>query len=122
MQAYGFTSWPIIDAIVRAKGRGVAVAVLLDKSNETGRYSGATYLVNHGIVPLIDDRPAIAHNKVMVIDGRAVVTGSFNFTAAAQHRNAENVLIVHDVAVAAAYRANWKRREAASRPYEGQAP
>jgi len=56
--------------------------------------TGATYLVNHGILPLIDDRVSIAHNKGMMIDGRDVITGSFNFTGAAQERNAENVLLV----------------------------
>ena len=47
---------------------------------------------------LIDDRVAIAHNKVLVIDGKHVITGSFNFTRAAQSRNAENVLVVTDAA------------------------
>jgi phosphatidylserine/phosphatidylglycerophosphate/cardiolipin synthase-like enzyme len=37
---------------------------------------------------------ASAHNKVMVIDGDTVITGSFNFTAAAEKSNAENLLIV----------------------------
>jgi len=119
VQAYSFTSYPIINAIARAKMRGVKVRVILDKSNETGRYSGATYLVNHGIDPLIDYRVAIAHNKVMVIDGRTVITGSFNFTKAAQSRNAENVLIVSDdPEIAASYRQNWERRASASRPYD----
>jgi phosphatidylserine/phosphatidylglycerophosphate/cardiolipin synthase-like enzyme len=60
------------------------VNVILDRVNEQDR-------LNHGIDPLIDDRVVIAHNKIMVIDDRNVITGSFNFTRAAQ-RNAENVL------------------------------
>ena len=67
---------------------------------------------------MIDFQPAIAHNKVMVIDRRNVITGSFNFTTAAQKRNAENVLIVlDDPAIAEAYAANWQRRSDVARPY-----
>jgi hypothetical protein len=45
----------------------------------------------------------IAHNKVMIIDGKTVITGSFNFTKAAEEKNAENVLITHDAALAQRY-------------------
>ena len=117
VQAYGFTSPSIIQALARAKDRGVNVRVILDKSNEQPRYTGATYLTNHGIPVLIDDRVAIAHNKVLVIDGKHVITGSFNFTRAAQSRNAENVLVVTDAAeLASSYTRNFNRRTAASRP------
>jgi len=78
VQAYNFTSPPIIQALGRAKDRGVDVRAILDRSNEQPRYTGATYLANHGIPVLIDDRVAIAHNKVMIIDGQTVITGSFN--------------------------------------------
>jgi phosphatidylserine/phosphatidylglycerophosphate/cardiolipin synthase-like enzyme len=115
VQAYSFTSAPIIAAIARAHGRGLKVSVILDKSNVKGRYSGATYLKNHGITPLIDRRVAIAHNKVMVIDGRDVISGSFNFTKAAQEKNAENVLFIrNDPALARAYTDNWNRRASVS--------
>jgi phosphatidylserine/phosphatidylglycerophosphate/cardiolipin synthase-like enzyme len=96
VQAYGFTSAPIAKALTDAHQRGVDVRVVLDKSNETAQYTGATFLLNAGIPVLIDARHAIAHNKVMVIDGATVVTGSFNFTKAAEARNAENLLILKD--------------------------
>ena len=35
----------------------------------------------------------------MVIDGQRVITGSFNFTAAAQSKNAENLLVIEDSAL-----------------------
>ncbi len=117
VQAYSFTSVPIIAAIGRAKERGLDVRVILDRVNERRQYTGAIYLVNHGIDPLIDYQPAIAHNKVIIIDGREVITGSFNFTKAAQDRNAENVLIIRDDPVLAeAYRKNWLLRAGVSRP------
>src|SRR4051812_5282159 len=72
VQAYSFTSAPIAKAVVEAHKRGVRVEVILDKSQRTERYSSATFLQNSGLIPLIDARHAIAHNKVIVIDGQTV--------------------------------------------------
>src|SRR5437588_12170911 len=49
VQAYGFTSGPIIQALVNAKERGVDVKIILDKSNEQKQYTAATFLKNHGM-------------------------------------------------------------------------
>ncbi len=78
VQAYSFTSAPIARALAEAKERGVHIQVILDKSNRTARYSGADYLIHHGIPTRIDAAHAIAHNKVMIIDDAVVLTGSFN--------------------------------------------
>jgi phosphatidylserine/phosphatidylglycerophosphate/cardiolipin synthase-like enzyme len=118
VQAYSFTSAPIAAAIKRAKDRGVDVKVILDKSQVSQKYSGATYLRNAGIDVVIDTKPAIAHNKVMIFDNKAVFTGSFNFTKAAQQRNAENGMIVRgDDALTKAYLANWEKRYSVSSRY-----
>jgi len=69
VQAYSFTSMPIAKALVSAKQRGVSVQVILDKSQRSERYSGATLLANAGIRTLIDEQPSIAHSKVIIIDG-----------------------------------------------------
>ena len=107
-QAYSFTSAPIARALAEAHQRGGDVRVILDKSQKTERYSIAVYLRNHGIPTWIDSRHAIAHNKVMVIDGATVITGSFNFTKAAEEKNAENVIVLHDnPRLAAIYTQNW---------------
>jgi len=120
VQAYGFTTLEIAQAIVRAKDRGVKVEVVLDKSNETSNDNGAELLVTHGITPKVDSTVAIAHNKVMIIDQSTIITGSFNFTESAQKRNAENVLIISgDQQLAAQYRKNFETRLSASRPYMG---
>jgi len=120
VQAYGFTSKPIAEALVRAKTRGVTIMIVLDRSNETSNDSAADYLVTHGIQPRIDSSVTIAHNKVMIIDQSTVLTGSFNFTESAQKRNAENVLIISgDKALAAQYRRNFEQRLTASRRYLG---
>ena len=101
MQAYSFTSPPILSALVSAKGRGLDVAVILDKSNdrsgEKSRYSGATFVAHAGIPVFIDHQPAIAHNKIVIIDRHLVITGSYNFTRSAERRNAENVTFIDSV-------------------------
>jgi phosphatidylserine/phosphatidylglycerophosphate/cardiolipin synthase-like enzyme len=43
----------------------------------------------------------------MVIDGETVITGSFNFTKSSEERNAENLLVLRDGALAERYEANW---------------
>ena len=115
VQAYSFTSVPILSALVAAKERGVNVRVILDKSQyREDRYSSSTFLDHHAISVWIDARPAIAHNKVMVIDDKVVITGSFNFTKAAQFKNAENLLIIIDSILAKQYSENWMARQTAS--------
>jgi len=119
VQAYSFTSAPIAKALVDAHRRGLKVQVILEKSQRTERYSSATFLKNAGIPTYIDDKHAIAHNKVMVIDGGTVITGSFNFTRAAEEENAENLLIIRDPALAGKYAQNWQEHLTHSVPYEG---
>ena len=108
VQAYGFTHNAIAQALLRAHLRGVRVAVLLDqKSSSTNRY--VIDLLQSSRVDLrFDGAHAIAHNKVMVIDQRIVVTGSFNFTNSADSRNAENLLILDSPDLASRYRSNWQ--------------
>jgi phosphatidylserine/phosphatidylglycerophosphate/cardiolipin synthase-like enzyme len=109
LQAYSFTSRPIAQALIRAQKRGVKISAVLDKSNRSHKYSAATFLKNLGISVLIDDQHAIAHNKIMIIDNRVVITGSFNFTAAAENKNAENLLILDDLPdLTRAYRENFQ--------------
>lgn len=75
VQAYVFTSLPIIHALQGAAERGVEVLAILDKVNER-KYSGATLLEAAGIPVWIDFEPAIAHNKIIVIDEHLVIGGS----------------------------------------------
>lgn len=118
VQAYSFTSAQIAKALVEARARGVDVRVILDKSQKSERYTSATYLANHGVPVWIDAAHAIAHNKVIVIDGDTVITGSFNFTKAAAEKNAENVLVLHgNPDLARIYDANWREHFSHSDPY-----
>jgi len=119
VQAYSFTSAPIAKALVDAHRRGVSVQVILDKGQRTEKYSSATFLINAGVETAIDAAHAIAHNKVMVIDGSTVISGSFNFTTAAEEHNAENLLVIRDRSLAEKYAANWDAHARHSERYEG---
>jgi phosphatidylserine/phosphatidylglycerophosphate/cardiolipin synthase-like enzyme len=114
VQAYSFTHRRIADALLRAHRRGVEVTVIVDTEQAQGE-PGVLHELARGGVPLrYDSRHAAAHNKIMLIDAAdehcAVITGSFNFTYAAQQRNAENALILRgNPSLCTAYYDNWRR-------------
>jgi phosphatidylserine/phosphatidylglycerophosphate/cardiolipin synthase-like enzyme len=110
VQAYSFTSKPIISALVSAEHRGVKVTILLDRSNASHKYSGLSAIESNHIPDRIDYKVSIAHNKVMIIDKSVVITGSFNFTKSAQYHNAENVMIIYNKKLAQQYLDNFWRR------------
>ena len=118
VQAYEMTSPQIKRALVAAERRGVKVEAIFDPSavRETNTMVGE--LSDGGIPVFIDSAhsPGLAHNKVMIIDRTVVITGSFNFTKAAESRNAENLLIIQDPALAAAYARNFANHLGHSSP------
>ena len=106
--AYSFTSKPIADALVTAHDKGVDVEVVMDKSQHKGRMM--QYIRDHGIPTRINYRYSIMHDKFMVIDEKTLELGSFNYTAAAEKRNAENVLVIHDEKkIVKDYDKQWKK-------------
>ena len=118
VQAYSFTSAPIAKALVEAHKRGIKVVVILDKSQKTAHYTSATFLANSKVPTFIDSQHAISHNKIIIIDGTTVITGSFNFTKAAEEKNAENLLIIKSAELSKKYLDNWNRHRDHSERYE----
>ncbi|SNS05912.1 PLD-like domain-containing protein [Humidesulfovibrio mexicanus] len=117
VQAYGFTSPEIASALLAAADRGVHVEAILDRSQRKARGTKAGALAEAGIPVYIDSRHAIAHNKVMVLDRRIVITGSYNFTKSAETRNAENLLIVESPELARKYLSSWRKHKKHSKPW-----
>ncbi len=121
VEAYEFTSKPIAHALLEAKARGVRVRVILDARAAKGRGCVGPALQHAGIEVLVDGRYAIFHDKVMVIDGDEVLSGSFNFSDSAENRNAENLLILREAsALAAQYEADFAGHRAQSTPLGAQ--
>jgi phosphatidylserine/phosphatidylglycerophosphate/cardiolipin synthase-like enzyme len=123
VQAFSFTSRTLAYALMAAKRRGVDVQVMADREQTfSGEASRIPELVKAGIPVVLEVRYQSAHNKVMVIDAgtpdAAVITGSYNWTYAAQYKNAENVMILRrNPDVTEAYAANWRRQFADALPY-----
>ncbi|HUF21319.1 MAG TPA: phospholipase D-like domain-containing protein [Burkholderiales bacterium] len=123
LQAFIFTHRGIAAALVEAAARGVHVEVIADKAQfDAVTRSVIPMLAQGGVTVYLDAGHAAAHDKVILIDPQsaqpAVVTGSFNLTWSAQHRNAENVLVLKQYpALARAYLENWLRHRAHAAPY-----
>jgi phosphatidylserine/phosphatidylglycerophosphate/cardiolipin synthase-like enzyme len=117
LSAYVFTNPDVTRALIEAKQRGVDVAVVADyRSNFEDRRGQAgshalTLLAKAGIPTRTVDVYPIHHDKFFVVDGVAVETGSFNFTAAAAKKNSENALVVwNDADLAQRYLTHWQSR------------
>lgn len=121
VQAYSFTSKPIAKALVDARKRGVRIEAVLDKSQRREKYTSADFVAHAGIPTYIDSAHAIAHNKIMIIDRNTLITGSFNFTKAAEEKNAENLLVIKgNKPLADRYIMNFKEHKGHSEPYQGK--
>lgn len=122
VQAFSFTHDEIARALIEAHQRGVEVKLIADREQtEKMRRGQVTGIARAGVPVWLDGEHQGAHNKVMVIDaGRSnaqIITGSYNFTRAAQHKNAENVVFISgNEALVRQYVANWQRHQAHSQP------
>lgn len=116
VQAYYFTSAPIAQALIKAYETGVVVKILVDRSQLTQKGTQLKRLLRKGISVLLDNVVGIAHNKVMVIDDLYVLTGSYNWTHGAEHKNAENLLLITDKITNQAYKQNWEQRAQQGKP------
>lgn len=109
MAAYSFTSRPIAEALLDACNRGVEVQVVLDKSQRTNALI-SQFFDGSCVQTRINYRYAIMHDKFIVVDKNTVELGSFNYTKAAENKNAENVLVIHnEPSVAHDYEIQWTK-------------
>jgi phosphatidylserine/phosphatidylglycerophosphate/cardiolipin synthase-like enzyme len=115
VQAFSFTHREIADALIRAHRRGLDVQVIADRDQtDLIESSAMQHLIEAGLPVFTDADHSAAHNKVIIIDHNAkqptLITGSFNFTFAAQNRNAENVLVLHgNPDLTRAFFDNWQQ-------------
>ncbi len=115
VQAFSFTHREIASELIRAQRRGVEVIVIADpQQSEKIPTSVIGALAAAKMSVFMDHEHVSAHNKIMIVDSSlptcAVVTGSYNFTHAAQSKNAENLLVLKgNRPVCEAYEKNWRR-------------
>ena len=123
VQAFSFTHHKIAEALIAARRRGVDVKVIADKEQtEKIPTSLIAKIAASGVPVFLDAAHTSAHSKVMLIDAGSpettLVTGSFNFTQAAQYKNAENVLVIRgNAALTELYLKNWQHHYEHSQPY-----
>lgn len=99
MMAYSFQAKDIVDALIHAQKRGVKVRAVIDKRRNQGKVSqkAIARAVENGIDVRIDGHYHIQHDKVMIVDGQIIETGSFNYTPTAEKVNSENILVLRHV-------------------------
>ena len=94
------------------------VEVIIDKRRIHERKVKIGLLAKGRVIVYLDGKHAKAHSKVMIIDGKTVITGSFNFSPEAEEHNLENLLILDDAALAAEYTSNWQMHQKHSDQYK----
>jgi phosphatidylserine/phosphatidylglycerophosphate/cardiolipin synthase-like enzyme len=115
--AFSFTSDSIGSAIHARAKAGISVAGVFEKTGSETQFSEYGKLLKAGLDVLQDGNPYVMHHKVIIIDGRTVIFGSYNFSNNADKDNDENLLIIDDPALAQAFEAEFQRvREVALNP------
>jgi phosphatidylserine/phosphatidylglycerophosphate/cardiolipin synthase-like enzyme len=124
MQGYVLHSTRLAGALVRAHQRGVQVHVLLDAHAQPHHppVAAVACLVAAGVAVSLDAQHEWAHDKVMILDGEIVITGSYNWTVAAEKDNGENLLVIRDPQLAGVYIENWRRHAHHSTAYRRTTP
>jgi phosphatidylserine/phosphatidylglycerophosphate/cardiolipin synthase-like enzyme len=113
IQAYGFTSAQIADAIVAKKG--LDIQGVFDRSDRTAKNSQVETLKAAGIPVFIDAKHPIMHVKALIIDGTWVELGSYNYTSQAEN-NAEDCLEEDSPEKASMFNAQWEIHKSHSEP------
>ena len=123
VQAYLFTDRRLAAALVAALKRGVEVEIVGDAAQrEAGGLPWLATLERAGARVYLDTGHAAAHNKIVIVDGASaaatVITGSYNFTQAAQSKNAENVVVISgNRGVTDRFVGNFEHHRAESAPW-----
>ncbi|MFM8319787.1 MAG: phospholipase D-like domain-containing protein [Chloroflexota bacterium] len=114
--AYSFTSDDLAQVILDRAGAGVRVRGVMEtgqiSSNSGGEYAN---FLKAGLDVRKDGNRANMHHKVIIVDGRYVIVGSYNFTYNAETRNDENLLIIDSPQIAGQYLAEFQKVYQAAR-------
>jgi phosphatidylserine/phosphatidylglycerophosphate/cardiolipin synthase-like enzyme len=89
----------ITDAIVTAHKKGVNVKIITDNDKSWDEGSDIKQLAKVGVPIKMDSTPNHMHHKFMVVDSKALLTGSYNWTVSAMRYNHENILITEEAGV-----------------------
>ena len=116
IEIYDFTLNQISDALVNASRANprLSIEVVWDDSMAHGKGSEYNVLLGAGISIHLDTRSGVMHDKVAIIDDHIVLTGSFNWSNAANQVNRENLIVIDSTAIAALYEVDFQQNYAAT--------
>ncbi|RKZ31809.1 phospholipase D family protein [bacterium] len=106
---YSITNLELARALVQAYSRDVKIRVVADDRNIDSKYGKSVYLADSGIPVRYDDSRGYMHHKFAIIDGKTVITGSYNWSNSAETRNNENVIVVKNGNIARVYSDEFER-------------
>jgi phosphatidylserine/phosphatidylglycerophosphate/cardiolipin synthase-like enzyme len=109
--AYSYSADKISVAMLARVQAGVTLAGVFEKTQVATDKNSSEYdpLRLAGLDVRVDANPENMHDKIILIDGMIVITGSYNFTASAEEKNDENILIIHNADIAALYLQDFQR-------------
>jgi phosphatidylserine/phosphatidylglycerophosphate/cardiolipin synthase-like enzyme len=107
--AFSFTDYPLAKAMIDRAAAGVNTAGIYEKTgSETDSSEMKTFYCAQ--VPVRQDgNPRFLHDKIIILDNRIVITGSFNLSSNATENNDENVMIVDNPDIAKLYMQEFDR-------------
>lgn len=106
---YSFTLDAVRNALIDAKNRGVDVKIVMERSNANEKGSEYQNLKNAGVDIRLDTNSGLMHDKVAIIDGHIILTGSYNYSAAASTSNNENLVVIDSHAWASAFESQFQQ-------------
>ncbi|MBN2040744.1 MAG: DUF1669 domain-containing protein [Spirochaetes bacterium] len=101
--AFSFTNDRIADELIRLNKSGVSVSGIIERTGANSKYSEYKKLNIEGVQVNLDRNKRIMHHKVIIIDNRLLLTGSYNFSKNANKNNDENLIVVDNKIIAGEY-------------------
>lgn len=94
---YNLSRGSIVKALAKASERGVQVRIISDQSKVN--LDDLQRLINANVPIRINTFEGKMHEKLMLVDGKTALVGSFNYTRASSEENDEVLLAIHDAAL-----------------------
>lgn len=107
--AFSFTDFDLAKAMLDRAAAGVGVSGVFETTGSLTQASELRTLYCAGLPVFQDGNPGVLHNKVVIIDGETVISGSFNFSSNATNSNDENLIIIKNKDIAQLYLQEWER-------------
>lgn len=86
----------VVEALIKAKQRGVDVRLISDALNASSKYSKIKVLRASGVPVKIENYAGKMHSKTMIVDDKYSIIGSMNFSKSGETKNDENTIVLEN--------------------------